>query len=127
MAAARAARMRDGGPSETKSNLAGLEVRVPKKKKNAPVRDNTQEAIVVTASPLKRPAEPEPAPEPIPKKLKTIMGNENNSADWAVSNLLKETGDHSGRASTENQFWSADFDGLKFLYDHLTATTDVTN
>ena len=39
--------------------------------------------------------------------------------------MLKETGDHSGRASTENQFWSADFDGLKFLYDHLNATTDV--
>src|ERR1051325_9321063 len=95
MAAARAARMGDGGPSETKSNLSRLEVRVPKKKKNAPIRDNTQEAIVITASPLKRPPEPEAAPEPIPKKLKTIMGNENNSADWAVSNLLKETGDNS--------------------------------
>ena len=102
MAAARAARMGDGGPSETKSNLSGLEVCVPKKKKNVSIRDNALETTVITASPLKRPAEPEPATEPIPKKLKTIMGNENNSADWAVSNLLKETGDNSSRTSTEN-------------------------
>src|ERR1051325_3063336 len=53
------------------------------------------------------------------------MGNENNLADWEMSTLLKETGDNSNRTSTENKFWSADFDGLKFLYDHLNAIEDV--
>src|ERR1051325_6874352 len=110
MAEARAARMGDDGPSETKSNLVGLEVRVPKKKKNVTIRDPAPETNIITASPLKRPAEPEPAPESVPKKLKTVMGNETNSADWAISNLLKKTGDSSGRDSTENRFWAADFD-----------------
>lgn len=126
MAAARAARMGDGGPSETKSDLAGLEVRIPKKKKNVVTRESALEAAAITASPVKRPVEPEATIELAPKKLKTIMGNENNSADSEVSTLLKETGDNSSRASTENKFWSADFDGLKFLYDHLNATEDVT-
>src|ERR1051325_5954634 len=125
MAEARAARMDSGGPSETKSNLAGPEVRVPKKKKNVTTRDPAAETNIIAASPLKHPAEPEPAPESIPKKMKTVMGNETNSTDWAISKLLKETGDSSGGASPENRFWAADFDGLKFLYDHLNATTDV--
>src|ERR1051325_200889 len=125
MAEARAARMGKDGTSETKSDLAGLGIRFPKKKKNVTARDPATETNIITASPLKRPAEPEPAPESIPKKLKTVMGNETNSTDWAISKLLKETGDSSGGASPENRFWAADFDGLKFLYDHLNATTDV--
>ena len=38
---------------------------------------------------------------------------------------MREANDSSTLPSTENKFWSANFDGIKFLYDHLNATEDV--
>lgn len=54
------------------------------------------------------------------------MTDEVCRADWEISSLMCETGgrDHT-RSSNELKFWSNNFDGLKFLYDHLNAMDDV--
>ena len=65
MVAAHAARMGAGGPSEAKSNLVGLEIRAPKKKKNTSSKANALETMVISTTPVKRPSDAEPTGEKI--------------------------------------------------------------
>lgn len=54
------------------------------------------------------------------------MGDPISQANLAITALMQDSGgSHKSNPSTEFKFWSNNFDGLKFLYDHQNLTEDV--
>lgn len=61
-----------------------------------------------------------------PKSVKTMLGDLVSHVDFAVTTLMQESdNNHKSNSSTEFKFWSYNFDGREFLYDHLNAIEDV--
>lgn len=61
-----------------------------------------------------------------PKKMNTLMSDEICRVDMKISSLMHEDGGND-QTNQSNKFklWGNNFNGLKFLYDHLNATEDV--
>lgn len=57
--------------------------------------------------------------------MKTLMSGPVSHDDLAITNLTQDSdSNHQFNSSTEFMFWSKNFDGLKFLYDHMNVTQD---
>ena len=114
MQAARAAWTNSGVVIPLQSDKAGLEIRQSKRVRGV----TTQE----TPSKSDPPAQEEPS-QGASKRMKTLMTDEVCRADMEINSLMNVPGQSA--ASGEFKFWSSNFDGLRFLYDHLNATEDV--
>ena len=114
MQAARAARMNSGDVVPPQSDKVGLEIWQSKRAKGVTIQE--------TPSKSDPPAQEEPS-QGASKRLKTFMTDEVCRADMEINSLMNTPGQSA--VSEEFKFWSNNFDGLRFLYDHLNATEDV--
>lgn len=61
-----------------------------------------------------------------PNRMKTLMSDNVSQADLTITTLMQDLGSsHQSKTSTEFKFLSNNFDGLRYLYDHLNATQYV--
>lgn len=110
------------GQPSVKSDLSGLETRLLKKRK-VPLN----KVIPIVKEPQPSTFSPSKGFRlSSPKKMKTLMSGEVYIADWEISSLMCETNesDHT-RSYNEFKFWSNNFNGLTFLYDHLNSTDNM--
>lgn len=116
------AEKRGDGQSVAKLDLSDLITWILKKRnvttsKIAPFISEPQ----VSTLPPPKDSRPDP-----PKKMKTLMSDEVRRNDWEISSLMQEDGgSNKTKSSNEFKLCGTNFDGLKFLYDHLNSTEDV--
>ena len=103
MKAARAARKGTGGPSESKSDLSGLEIRPPKRTRGTSTKaaKNESQSLVVPIQ--------ENISQGDPNKFKILANEDIHQAGMEISSFMRGPGDSS---SEEFKFWSNDFDGF---------------
>lgn len=113
---------RVAGQNTAKSDMSNLETRLLKKRK-ASLRKIISNILEPQPLTLSLPKSLHPSS---PKRMRTSMSDEVCRADWEISALTCETGEVTKPDHPMNfKFWNKNFNGLKFLYNHLNATEDM--
>lgn len=109
-------KVRRGEQSTSKSDMSGIKTWTLKRKKigavkAAPVVSEPQTAFIP------------PSRESIsgsPKRMKTLMSDNASQTDLTIIILMQDSGSsHQTNPSIKFKSWFNNFDGLRYLYDHL--------